>query len=207
MLQQPQDVILFQGDSVTDCGRNRAEEKNLGSGYPYLIGAALAAKFPAFNLQFYNRGVSGDRVQDLRRRWNEDCLQLKPTLLSILIGINDTWRRYDSNDPTSVEKYAADYHWIVAEAKEKLHCRVLILEPFLLPTRAEQKSWREDLNPKIDAAREIAREFGAVYVPLDGEFAAATMPVGNAYFAPDGVHPNDAGRGFIAAKWIAAATE
>lgn len=204
MLLKKNDVVLFQGDSITDGGRNREDVNGLGMGYAYLTACLLKAKYPELNLCFLNRGISGNRVKDLRGRWKPDCLDLKPTVLSVLIGVNDTWRRYDGNDETTVEAYERDYRAILKSAKQKLKCRVVVMEPFLLHASEGQAGWREDLDPKIQAARRVAADFADVYVPLDGPLTAAALKTGIDYWLPDGVHPKEAGRAFVAQRWIEA---
>ena len=171
-----------------------------------MVAGRLGARYPELNLAFLNRGISGDRSGDLFRRWQEDCLDLEPDVLSILIGINDVWRRYDSGNPTSAETYAANYRRLLEETCAALPAvRLILLEPFVLPTPEDRLNWREDLDPKIAVARELAREFNAIYVPLDGLFAAAACRQHPAYWAEDGVHPTSAGHGLIAEAWLRAA--
>ncbi|MFB9330932.1 SGNH/GDSL hydrolase family protein [Paenibacillus aurantiacus] len=197
-------VILFQGDSITDCGRNYKEAASLGVGYPYFIAAELGRLYPELNLTFYNRGISGNRVVDLEQRWEQDCLALNPTVVSIYIGINDTWRRYDNNDPTSTEQYYDGYRRLITSTLDRLDARLVLIEPFVLPVPEDRKGWREDLDPKIAAVRELAQEFKTAYVPLDGLFAQASMKTGPAYWAGDGVHPSAAGQSLIAKAWLEA---
>lgn len=198
------EVILFQGDSITDCGRNRETGIDLGRGYPLILAAQLGHLYPEKLLRFHNRGKGGDRVPDLQARWQQDCLDLKPTIVSIYIGINDTWRRYDRNDPTSVDAFASGYHALLTQTKQSLDAKLVLVEPFVLPVPEDRKAWREDLDPKINAVRELANEFGALLVPLDGLFAQASMRAPAAYWAPDGVHPSPAGHALIADAWLRA---
>ncbi|MFO7296306.1 MAG: SGNH/GDSL hydrolase family protein [Caldicoprobacter sp.] len=195
-------VVLFQGDSITDCGRNRDDDHDLGYGYANMIAAWFSAVYPEKRVKFINKGISGNRVRDLVERWQRDCIDLNPSWVSILIGINDCWRRYDRNDPTPVEVFAAGYRKILTETKEKLNARIILCEPFVLPVPEDRKMWREDLDPKIQVVRELAREFGALYVPLDGIFAAAAAKREPEFWAPDGVHPSQAGHALIARAWL-----
>lgn len=197
-------IVLFQGDSITDCGRSRENDEYLGAGYANMIAAWFSAAYPEKNVKFINRGISGNRVKDLVARWEEDCIKLKPSLVSILIGINDCWRRYDSNDPTSVEDFKAGYRKILSQIRENLDAQILICEPFVLPYPEDRKQWREDLDPKIQAVRELAREFKTLYVPLDGLFAAASTKREPEFWAADGVHPTQAGHALIAQAWLKA---
>lgn len=201
----PGSVVLFQGDSITDAGRNKAVPTHLGSGYAMLAAAWYGARYPEHQVTFINRGISGNRVKDLQARWDEDCIELKPTVVSIYIGINDTWRRYDRNDPTSVESYEAGYRDLLNRTKDGLDARIVMIEPFVLPVPEDRKAWREDLDPKIHVVRELAREFGALLVPLDGLFAQASARAESGYWAPDGVHPSPAGHALIAKAWLEAA--
>lgn len=205
MVFKENDVILFQGDSISDCGRNYADEASLGTGYPLMVASRLGAMFPEKKLVFLNRGISGNRAIDLQNRWDRACLDLKPSWVSIFIGINDTWRRYDSDDETTVEQFAAAYRNILERTREKLDANLILLEPFVLPVPEDRRQWRADLDPKIAVVRDLARDFSALYVPLDGLFAAASAKAEPAYWAPDGVHPSPAGHGLIADAWIKAA--
>ncbi len=193
--------ILFIGDSITDCGRSRENPGLLGNGYAMMTAAKLLVKYPEQNLSFCNYGISGNRVRDLKTRWAEDCIKQKPDILSILIGVNDTWRRYDRNDPTEASVFEDDFCQILKQAKDELGCQIIILEPFVLPVPADRKKWREDIDPKINASRELAREYADAYVPLDGIFAAASCRQKPAYWAADGVHPTIAGHMLIANAW------
>ena len=202
MLIQPNDRILFTGDSITDCGRVRENEKHLGGGYASFIGARLQAYLAAPDLHIFNRGISGNRASDLLGRIEPDLLALKPTVVSILIGINDVWRRYDRKDPTSAEAFEKNYRAILERISHELEARVILLEPFLLHVPDDRHAWREDLNPKIDVTRKLAAEFDAELLPLDGLFAKMATQAPAAYWAGDGVHPSAAGHALIAEAWL-----
>lgn len=204
MLLNKGDRVLFQGDSVTDAGRVKDDFFDLGNGYPMLINANFSAAYPEMNIEFINKGISGNRMVDLKGRWQQDCIDLKPDVVSILIGINDTWRKYDSDDPTDAESYANDFRAILTDVKQNLDAKIIILEPFLLPVMDGQENWRIDLDPKINAVRDIAREFNALYIPLDGMFAAASVVRDCDFWLRDGVHPDMPGHGLIAKAWMEA---
>jgi acyl-CoA thioesterase-1 len=204
MLIQDHDIVLFQGDSITDCGRSREDGNSLGTGYALFTAAQFSFLHPEKQVKFLNRGISGNRVVNLQQRWHMDCLELQPTVVSIFIGINDTWRKYDSNSPTSAEEFEEGYRDILTKTKEKLNARLILIEPFVLPVPADRKHWREDLDPKIHVVRDLAKEFGAALVPLDGIFAQASMKADYTYWAPDGVHPSPAGHALIAHAWLQA---
>jgi acyl-CoA thioesterase I len=202
MLIDANDRILFTGDSITDCGRVREEAGHLGFGYPAFTAAHLQARLAAPELKIFNRGISGNRASDLLARLQSDLLDLKPTVVSILIGINDTWRRYDCNDPTDAATYERNYRAVLEGIATHLKARVVLLEPFLLHVPKDRYAWRDDLNPKIDVVRKLAAEFGAELLPLDGLFAQAATQAPAAYWAEDGVHPSAAGHALIAETWL-----
>lgn len=195
-------VVLFQGDSITDAGRNRNETGDMGSGYAMMVASWFSAMYPEKQVKFINRGISGNRVRDLQKRWKEDCLDLKPSWVSILIGINDCWRRYDSNDPTPVEAFEEGYRDILTQIQKNLNAGIIICEPFVLPVPEDRNAWREDLDPKINVVRKLAREFNALLIPLDGIFAQASVKRPPEFWAADGVHPTHAGNALIARAWL-----
>ncbi len=196
------DVILFQGDSITDSGRDPFVFEDLGNGYPYLCAALFSAQYPQLEVAFLNRGISGNRSIDLVERWEEDCIDLQPDWVSILIGINDTWRRYDSKDETTAAAYEENYRNILEQVRMRTKAGLILCEPFLLPYPHDRKAWREDLDPKIHVVRSLAVEYGAIYIPFDGIFAQAATYQDFSYWTKDGVHPTTAGHGLIARHWL-----
>jgi lysophospholipase L1-like esterase len=169
-----------------------------------LAAAWFSAACPEKRVRFLNRGIAGNRACDLRARWQRDCLDLRPAWVSVMIGINDTWRRYDSGDPTPVKAFERDYRAVLTAVHDRLGVRLILCEPFLLPVPEDRITWREDLDPKIAVVRRLAQEFEAIYVPLDGLFAAAATRREPAFWLPDGVHPTPAGHALIAQAWLRA---
>lgn len=196
-----QDVIVFQGDSVTDCNRSKDNDQYLGEGYVSFIAANLLSKYPELDLKIYNRGISGNRVYDLEDRWKKDCLDLNPTVLTILIGINDTWRRFDSNVISKPTDFKASYERLLDETVEKCNASLILMDPFLLPFPDDRLEWRNDLEARITIVRELAKKYNAWYVPLDGLFHQASINTPYQYWCYDGVHPTIAGHGLIAKAW------
>src|SRR5438552_2689504 len=190
-------VVRFQGDSITDAGRDRYDSNHLGSGYAMMAAAWFSALYAEKSVRILNRGISGNRAIDLQNRWQEDCLELRPSWVSIMIGINDTWRRYDSNNPTSAQDYETAYRAILELTRDRLNTRLILCEPFVLPVPADREAWREDLDPRIAVVRRLAREFSALLVPLDGIFAQAATQRKPAFWAGDGVHPSPEGHALI----------
>ncbi|MDU5140829.1 MAG: SGNH/GDSL hydrolase family protein [Paenibacillus dendritiformis] len=201
---QDRDVVLFQGDSITDAGRQREFSSHLGTGYAFMAAGLFQSMYPQIDVSFLNRGISGDRVRDLQARWEEDCLKLKPTWVSIYIGINDCWRRYSRQEETTAEQFESGYRDIIERTLKELDAQLVLVEPFVLPVPADRMQWREDLDPKIHIVRGLAREYGAYYVPLDGLFAQAAARREAQFWAPDGVHPTPAGHALIAKAWLEA---
>ncbi|MGG4131678.1 SGNH/GDSL hydrolase family protein [Paenibacillus illinoisensis] len=201
-------VILFQGDSITDGGRSRNDDPNhfLGHGYAYLISSRLGAELAEKQLTFYNRGVSGDRASDLYARWNEDTFSLKPDLISILIGVNDAWRIIN-NEPSGVtDRLGRAYHHLLEETREVLpNTGLVLMEPFILKTGAtvdKWDAWQEKIGQYQRLVRELADEFGAVFVPLQDVLNQATEKAEASYWLWDGVHPTAAGHELIARQWL-----
>jgi acyl-CoA thioesterase I len=196
------DTILFTGDSVTDCLRVRENADHLGFGYVSLTAAHLQAQLASPQLRIFNRGISGDRVSDMLKRIEPDLLILQPTVVSILIGINDTWHRFNAKETTEATSFERDYRALLEKISQHLKARVVLLEPFLLHVSQDQHTWREYLNPNIDVTRKLAVEFGAELLPLDGLFAQGSTLAPANYWAEDGVHPSSAGHALIAETWL-----
>lgn len=199
--------IVFIGDSITDAGR-RDDPDHLGHGYVRLVSEALAAR--GDTRPIVNTGISGNRVVDLRARWERDALAHDPELLSVYVGVNDTWRRYDSGDPTTADAFEQSYRSILREAQDRLAPRMILVEPFVLPVTAEQERWgAEDLDAKRAVVATLAAEFGAAFIPLQSFLLDAAAQhgsgrAGHAALAADGVHPTPLGSELIAGAWLAA---
>jgi lysophospholipase L1-like esterase len=184
-------VIVFTGDSITDCDR-LTDPEGLGNGYVRVL--AGAPELAGFDVR--NRGISGNRVLDLQERWERDVVAEKPAILSVLVGVNETWRRYDSGDPTSAEQFEHDYRAILHRVPG---ARLVLLEPFLLPINDVQQSWRADLDEKRAVTRSLAAELGAVLIEADAGLRALG-PASDV--APDGIHPGELGHQELARLWL-----
>jgi len=204
---QPGDRVLLTGDSITEWGRDHDQPDSpwgLGHGYAGIVAALAGARRPDLRLTFHNRGVGGDTTRMLRDRWEPDALALEPTVVSVLVGVNDTWRRFGSGDVTTTAEYEEHYRAVLDAARERLDPRFVLVEPFVLPVPPVSPAWREDLDPRIHVVRRLAAEYGAVLVPADGLFAAAASRTAPERWAFDGVHPTPAGHGLLAEAWLAA---
>ena len=200
-------TVLFQGDSITDNGRDRkAAAPNtagqLGGGYPYLIAAAALAAEPTRGLRFFNRGISGDKVPDLTRRWNDDTLALKPDLLSILIGVNDLWHKLNGGYNGTVADYERGFGDLLRSTRQALpRVRLVVLEPFVLRTGVIDSKWFPEFDERRAAAGRVARAAGATFIRTQLLFDRLTRKTPPAWWAADGVHPTPAGHAAIARAW------
>lgn len=190
--------IVFVGDSVTDCGR-RADPSGLGDGYV----RRLAQRDELLHASIFNRGIGGNRTPDLLERWERDVLELEPTTVSLLVGINDVWRRYDRDDPTPIEDFRANYRALLTSLTDR-NIEIVVMDPFLIPVFVEQSRWAEDLDPKISAIHALAEEFGAHLIPLHAMLNDIAISTGAHAIAADGVHPTSLGHDLIAAMWMRA---
>lgn len=197
--------ILFIGDSITDCGR-REDPAGLGDGYVRMIVEHLERTAPRTGAAapvVVNRGVSGDRVRDILARFDADCLDLGPSVVTIFAGVNDTWRRYDRGDPTSDDDMARDYGALLERLAEKRpETDVLVVIPFVLDVTPERARFHEDLDPKVARIRELARMHGAQVVDAEAVMAHGALAHGPAALAPDGIHPSAEGHRLLADAWL-----
>jgi len=204
-------VVLFQGDSITDAGRNReSKDANaagaLGSGYPLLVASAVLAARPANEFRFFNRGISGNKVPDLQQRWTTDTVDLHPDVLSILIGVNDFWHKLDHGYNGTVQDYEQQYTALLDETRKALpRVHLIVLEPFVLRTGAVDARWFPEFDQRRAAAARVATRARATFVPLQSIFNQRARTAPPAYWAADGVHPTPAGHAVIAEHWRGAA--
>jgi len=205
---EPGATILFQGDSITDAGRKReaAAEPNsqpaLGNGYAWLAASQLLVDRPEDELKIYNRGISGNKVYQLAERWQAECLDLKPNVLSILIGVNDIWHKLNGQYDGTVEKYETDYRALVKRTREALpDVRLVICEPFVLRCGAVTDKWFPEFDNYRAAAKRVAEQAGATFVPFQSMFDAASKIAPPERWAGDGVHPSADGAALMAHTW------
>ncbi len=202
-------TVLFQGDSITDAGRNKERQlpndaSSFGNGYALMAGASLLKKLVGKNLTIYNRGISGNKVYQLRDRWDVDCLELKPDVLSILIGVNDYWHKRNGNYDGTPEVYENDFRALLKQTRKALpNAKLVICEPFSVPGgTAIGENWMDEFAPYRKAAHKLAKEFDTFYVPYQQIFEEALKHAPAAYWSPDGVHPSMAGAQLMASAWL-----
>jgi len=208
---QRDDVILFQGDSITDAGRDTNTttfntSPMMGSGYVIQAAGELLVKYAGLNLCIYNKGVSGNKVYQLSERWNTDCIELKPNVLSILIGVNDFWHTKTGGYKGSVKTYEDDYRALLKRTLSALpEVKLIIGEPFAVTgIRAADGSWYPEFDKYRAAAKKLADEFKAVFIPYQKVFDEAQKRAPGVYWTHDGVHASLAGARLMANAWMEA---
>lgn len=207
---KPGSVILFQGDSITDAGRRREVlepnlDKGLGSGYAAMIAGGVMADHPELELKCYNRGVSGDFMPRMTARWKEDCLDLKPDILSILIGINDIWHTmaFGTNYKGTISDYEEGYRQLIKQTlAAKPDTRIVICGPFT--TRDERFKSAVDGKTPADfaaVAKKIADDLKLTFVSFQAAFDKACKATPSNFWLWDGIHPTTAGNALMAQCW------
>lgn len=204
-------TILFQGDSITDCDRDRDDFENLGRGYPHLVEAHLGFEQPG-EFFFINKGVGGDRVPDIYARIVSDIITLQPDYISILIGVNDVWRSIDSCCGTGIKRFEKVYDILLEELKEELpKAKIMILEPFILKGFATDDCeefpdrysiFRNGVEETAKVAKKVAEKHGVLFVELQKVFDEAAKLAPAPYWLSDGVHPTAKGHELIKRQWL-----
>ena len=205
------DVVLFQGDSITDWGRDHKkstpnETASMGTGYAALTAGQLLLLHPGLNLKIYNKGISGNKVFQLLDRWDADTLALKPNVLSIHIGVNDFWHTLTSGYTGTIETYISDYHKLIDKTKQALpDVKLVICEPFALKgVKSVDDKWYPTFDLFRKAARDIANDYNTAFVPWQTVTDKALELAPAAYWSLDGVHPSLAGEALMARAWMEA---
>jgi lysophospholipase L1-like esterase len=208
-LTETNKVILFQGDSITDWGRNRGKEnapndqQALGSGYVLLAAGVLLDEYSNIRPIIYNRGISGNKVFQLAERWDKDCIDLKPDLVSILVGVNDFWHTLNAGYTGTLETYQNDYRALLERTKKALPGVTLVIcEPFVLKCGSVNQKWFPAFEGYRAAAKKVAAEFKTIFVPFQSTFDEAAENAPPQYWATDGVHPTVAGAHLMAKAWL-----
>jgi lysophospholipase L1-like esterase len=202
-------IILFQGDSITDSGRAKDDpgfntSHSLGSGYPMLTAAAILEKHAELDLKICNKGISGNKVYQLVDRWETDCFAVKPDILSILIGVNDIWHKLNGTYNGTVEIYRKDFIALLEMTKRVLpNVKLILGEPFgVRGIKAVNDNWYPEFYEYQKASREIATQFGAAFIPYQAIFDEAQKHAPGVYWTADGVHPSLAGAQLMSQAWL-----
>ena len=194
--------ILFQGDSITDAGRDRENFHDMGEGYPKYASAMLDDAYPDIDFEFVNLGISGHKTIDLLERLGTDFIDIRPDIVSILVGVNDIWHRhYDPPSGSTYEQTEESYRKILTAIKEKTNAKILMIQPFLIGF--------EWLRPELEELKRIvdslADEFADSYLLLDEIFQNdKKWQEDPYYYSDDGVHPNANGACFIGEEYLGA---
>ncbi|MBQ7839585.1 MAG: SGNH/GDSL hydrolase family protein [Lachnospiraceae bacterium] len=198
-------TVLFQGDSITDAGRYRDDDTKSGLGYPTLVKGELGFDYPNQYVMI-NKGISGNRVVDLYARIKVDFINLKPDVISILIGVNDVWHEFGAHNGVDAEKYFKVYSMLIEELKAALpDVKIMILEPFVLKGSGTEAHWdrfQDEVQKRAQKAKRIAEKYNLYFVPLQEKFDEAAKLAPNDYWLQDGVHPTTAGHEIIKREWI-----
>lgn len=189
----PKHVIIFQGDSITDCGRNRHDLSSLGDGYV----KQLKPFFP--NAQMINRGISGDRTEELIKRWKEDVISHQPDILSLLCGVNDVWHYYHFGKPIDQKTFESNYKKLIEMTlKQSPHTKIILIEPFSFSIGAFDASWRPMLDSFIHVVRDLAKAYQLPLIKMDEQMKTWEKTYGAEALLGDGVHPTELGHELIA---------
>lgn len=197
--------ILFQGDSVTDAGRDRSDPHDMGNGYPRYASAMIQDSFPDTEFEFVNLGISGNRTEHLVERMEADFIEIQPDIVSILIGVNDVWHHYAFEYvETTDEQFESNYRTLLEGLKSRTTARILMIQPFLLETVDPAKQELcEELARKQAIVKRLADEYADAYLPLDEVLHSMTEEE-PAYYAADGVHPTPDGACCIGEAYLGA---
>ena len=197
--------ILFQGDSVTDAGRDRSDPHDMGNGYPRFASAMIQDSFPDTEFEFVNLGISGNRTEHLVERLEADFMEIQPDIVSILIGVNDVWHHYAFEYvETTDEQFEKNYRTVLDAIKSRTNARILMIQPFLLESVDPAKQELcEELARKKAIVKRLADEYADAYLPLDEVLHTMTEEE-PAYYAADGVHPTPDGACCIGEAYLGA---
>ena len=199
-------TVLFQGDSITDAGRDYTKGHDLGTGYAMMVASCFFNEFAEKRVRFLNRGINGNRVRDLKNRWRIDCLKLEPDVVSILIGINDVVGGYFWKRPTSTKSFERDYRNLLEQTHDILGAKIVLLTPFIVYRIKPQLVYKIILKQKIDVVKKLSKEFKTLLVPLDRIFEEAARKKEPTYWSLHGIHPTAMGHSLIAKSWIKTAS-
>lgn len=198
-------TLLFIGDSITDCGRRESSYAPLGCGYVNFTANFLLASRPQLKLNIQNRGISGDTTRDLKRRWDSDCLALRPDIVSIMIGINDLWFKYGESPDIrmyiSPEEYEANLRDLLSQTRDACGSQLILMEPFMFCDDAANPMLA-DLPAYIDVVHQTAEKFGALLVPLHTNYTTLKDKRPADQWADDTVHPATWAHAWIAKQWL-----
>jgi len=198
-------TIVFIGDSITDAGRREAAYQPLGYGYVHFVANTLLAKYPQLNLNIINSGVHGNTVRTMAARWEKDCLEYQPDILSVLIGVNDVWRQHVEPErlPEAVypQEYELTYRRLLSQVKNRCNCQLVLIEPFMFCDDSDNPMLK-DLRSYIQIVHKLSEEFDALLVPLQHYVDEQIKQVPPEKWSLDYVHPFLWAHAWIAQRWL-----
>lgn len=202
--------LVFIGDSITCADRNfnlngeGRDDAAYGSGYVRMVKSMLDAFYPERQIRVVNKGIGGHTVLDLAERWQSDVLDLKPDWLSVMIGINDVWRQFDT--PLATERhvqldvYTDTYRRLLEQARPGL-TGLVIASPYVLDTNLDD-SMRRRMDEYRAVSQQLAAEFDGIYVDTQLAFDAYLQHYHPNQLCWDRIHPSASGHMVIARAWL-----
>lgn len=197
--------ILFQGDSVTDAGRDRSNPHDMGEGYAKFASAMIEDAFPDVSFEFCNLGISGNRTCDLVERLENDFVEIQPDIVSVLIGINDVWHYYLFGKEVTDREFEANYRKVLDALRQRTNAKILLIDPFLI-AEPDQPQMRAHLDRFIGIVHRLAAEYADAHLPLQEIMNGEIAPEDRAEYAADGVHPTQEGACLIGERYLEAVT-
>ena len=198
MLFETKQKVVFIGDSITDADRQGAAAP-YGSGYVNMVRNFLIARYPERDLTVVNKGVGGNTVRDLAKRWEQDVIAEKPSWLAVCIGINDVWRHFggDAGEAVPLEEYQSTLRRLLKRAQDATGARLILIEPYLIQAdRSDPMRRLMDIYGQTVGL--LAGEFKATLVHTQAAFDAALVHTAPSFWADDHIHPNSPGHAIIA---------
>ncbi len=203
---QPNQTLLFIGDSITDCERREPCYSPLGCGYVHFAANFLQARFPDLLLNIENRGIGGDSTVDLLDRWDADCIQLRPDIVSLMIGINDLWRKFGETEETRQRHipptaYEQNMRTLLGRTRDECRAQLILMEPFMF-CEDPANTMLAELPVYIDIVHKLADEFDATLVPVHANYVQLQNKRDADQWADDTVHPYEWAHAWIAQQWL-----
>jgi lysophospholipase L1-like esterase len=203
---RPNQTIVFTGDSITDAGRRERAYRPFGNGYAHFTAYYLLARYPQFNFRIINTGINGNTVCDLEQRWKRDCLEHRPDVLSVLIGINDIWRIHTPGreaEGVALALYEKTYSKLLSQVKQQGDCQIVLMEPFMFCEDTDNPMFGHLLD-YINVVHSLAEQFDALIVPLQAAINKSIKTIASDKWSDDTVHPYVWTHAWISQRWIEA---
>ena len=198
-------TFLFQGDSVTDAGRDHENDYDLGPGYPSMVAEYFEQKYPG-RLRFFNTGTSGDTSANVYARMGTDILNIEPDYMSLLVGFNDYSHLINNGDGIPSHRYEQLLCMLIEDVRQSLpQIKIIILEPYVLKGLATAPKWEllnEGVRKNASIAKRTAQKYGLPFIPLQSVFDSLCSEKPADFWLADGIHPTEHGHRVIADELI-----